>query len=297
MEREIQERLEIIHATPNKELGQHFLVNQEALSFLEENVLPGGVVIEIGTGVGQVTELLAKNAGHVFAFEIDTRYQPILDTIQKTHPHVNISYQSALDANYTQLLQDSGDRPVQIIASLPYHITEPFIFASVRLPIDEMILITGKNFSDILSADVHDQNSKYSLLTLLVHTFYDVRLEKILKRDDFYPPPRTKSALLRFIPHQEDYFRTQNHFLLRRLFFSGGGLIKNMLRDGYIAFADTEYLTSQGERTRRLAGQHTLTKNQARAKVAELSLPESILNKSLSQLTREEIRILANAFA
>jgi len=119
--KDINRRLVEIDATPNEKIGQHFLVNQEAIDLLRQTVAPGSTVIEVGSGPGHVTERLAEHAAKLYGIEIDRRYHPLLDKISRDRGNVEIIYGDALKVDFNRLLPTGRDNDGQVVASLPFH--------------------------------------------------------------------------------------------------------------------------------------------------------------------------------
>jgi 16S rRNA (adenine1518-N6/adenine1519-N6)-dimethyltransferase len=283
----VVDRINALGITPDKNLGQHFLVDQEALNTLVNSLVAGAVVIEIGAGVGQLTEALAEKAGRVISIEIDRRYEPILTQIEKHHPNVQIIYNDALLLDFSLLVGESGRRQpsqiVQIIASLPYHITEPFLHKITEFPMHNATLIVGKSLAEAIKVE-DEENQAFGQLTLLVHAFFESEVLKMVGKRGFFPVPRTDSAIIRLTPKTENRIKSDRRiFVLRRLFRTArrSPLVKNCLKEGLIEFAQLK-----GER---------LTQNQARAIVSQMGIPNEVLSKPFQQLSNDYLRILSRA--
>ncbi|MBI2029798.1 hypothetical protein HYT02_05250 [Candidatus Gottesmanbacteria bacterium] len=275
----VVKRLEQLRIEPNQNLGQHFLVDEQSLNLLTQSVSPNTTVIEIGAGVGQITQLLAKKAKKVFAIEIDRRYKPILSGIAGQHPNIEIIIADALKVNFEDIIgKDFKD--VQIIANLPYHITEPVLHKIAKLPIKCSSLVVGKRLADAVQAD--ESNPDFGQLSLLARTFFNVELIATLEKSKILPPPRTESAIIRLIPKKETELKSNaRDYLLRKLFLTSkqGTFVKNVLKEGLIEFHSGKLLTQ----------------NQAREIIKNMGIPSTVLEKPFQQLNNSELAILSSA--
>lgn len=271
-------RIKSLSIVPNKNLGQHFLIDEGVINILANSVILGSTVIEVGAGVGQLTESLAKKAAKVVAIEIDVRYRPILSQIEKTYSNVHIIYDDVLALDLNMLIE--REKQAQIVASLPYHITEPFLHKITTLPMYNATLVVGKRLMHAITQK--ENQPEFGQLSLLAQTFFIIEVLGLIDKKMFFPIPRTDSAIIRLTPKNEQEINSSvRDFLLKRLFLTAnrGPLVKNCLKEGLIELA-------------RITGK-TLTQNQARKMISEISIPDRILNKSFQQLNNEELRILS----
>lgn len=315
----------------NEKLGQHFLIDDEALNLLAQNVNPGSTVIEIGPGVGQLTDVLARNAGKVIAIEIDRRYQAVLDQTVKDHPNVEVIFGDALAVRFEDFFpkkkKDNGEQ-LQIVASLPYHITEPFLHKIVGLPFESVSLMVGQRLAKAAQA-TNEDSPYFAQLSVLTQTFFDIEILAEVEREKFFPVPRTDSAIIKLVPKEESEFRSnKRNFLLRRLFLTArrSPLIKNALKEGLIDFSQASQIgtRSKKEHNSRVRSSvktdlrqaitnynhpdgsqpnsedifrksKQLTQNQAREIIENAELSEDILDKPFDQLNNSQLRDLSLA--
>ena len=111
----VEARLETLGIRPNESLGQHFLVDDAAVEILANSVSPGNKVIEIGAGIGQLTEALSKKAEKVVAIEIDRRYEPVLSELTNEYPNLKVVYGDVLALKLQDYIDKKED--AQVIAS------------------------------------------------------------------------------------------------------------------------------------------------------------------------------------
>ena len=267
MKNKVLERIGNIN--PNQNLGQHFLVDEDIVNLLGQQVIPGNTVIEIGAGVGQLTEVLAKKAGKVIAVEIDKRYRNILKKIEKGNKNTEVIFDDVLKI---QLRSYITKGKTQIVSNLPYHITEPFLHILSELKIVNATLVVGERLGKAVTSN--EENLEFGKLALFVQTFFDVELLGKVEKNKSYPVPRTNSCVIKLTPKKE--FKNKRSFLLKRLFITSkrNPLVKNALKEGIIEFEGT-------------------TQNQAREEIREMKISEEILNKSFEQLNNSELRIFS----
>lgn len=284
------DRINVLGIRPNEELGQHFLIDDKAISLLAQAVTPGNTVVEVGAGVGQLTEALAQKAGKVIAIEIDRRYETVLDEVARKNPNVQIIYGDALATKFRDFLKSKKKNPrddteVQIVASLPYHITEPFLHKLIELPLESVTLVIGQRLARAIQTRYED-DPEFGQLTLLTQTFFDIEVLARVEKQKFFPIPRTDSIIIRLVPKEKnDLITNKRDFLLRRLFLTSkdSPLIKNSLREEFIEFDNHRSASAQ------------LTKNQAREIIDRMELPEEILDKPFDQLNNNDLKILSRA--
>jgi 16S rRNA (adenine1518-N6/adenine1519-N6)-dimethyltransferase len=326
----VMERIWQLGIHPNENLGQHFLIDQASVDLLAQSVNPGNTVIEIGAGVGQLTEALAQRATKVISVEIDRRYEPVLTQITRQYPNVKVIFKDALALRFEDFIpKRREDTGVQIVANLPFHITEPFMHKIAGLPIENATLAVGERLVDAIQAP-NEESIAFGQLTLLAQTFFDTDVVAVIEKKKFYPVPRTDSAIIRLIPKEAHEFRSnRREFLLRRLFLTAkrSPLVKNALKEGLIEFAQVsemgtlskkEYNHKQrrtvkvdlkrmvmdynhfgapqsGTPKPRETEERFLTQNQARAIIERMGIPDSVLDKPFQQLNNSEMGILSKA--
>lgn len=216
--------------TFKKSLGQNFLTEPNILRKIVETagIDENSNVIEVGPGIGALTEHLARNAAQVLAFEIDDRLLPVLKDTMAPYPNVTVIHQDVLEAD---LLKTTGavfqqDLPIKVVANLPYYITTPIMmhFLESNLPVAEMVVMMQREVADRISAT--PGTKAYGSLTIAVQYYMEAKLAFIVPKTVFVPQPNVDSAILKLtrratpavsVTDEKAFFRlTKSAFQLRR---------------------------------------------------------------------------------
>jgi len=202
--REIMERHGL---TVKKSLGQNFLIEPNILTRMLEvaGVDKTTNVIEIGPGIGALTERLAREAKQVLAFEIDGRLLPVLDETLAPYDNVTVLHSDILDVDLEQVIGEHFDinEPLLVVANLPYYITTPIIMNLLesKLPIDGFAMMMQKEVADRISAK---PNTKaYGSLSIAVQYYMTAKVAFIVPRTVFVPAPNVDSAILKMVRRPE----------------------------------------------------------------------------------------------
>lgn len=186
-----------------KRLGQNFLVNPDVINAIidEAKITQDDTVIEIGPGVGFVTEQLIKHAKKVIAIELDE--DAIKELNKLNAPNLEIIHKDILKTDFTELTNEK----VKIVANIPYYITSPIIAHLLgevddlnnknRNLIKDIILMVQEEVAQRMAADENSPSKQYGLLTILSQFWADVEIFKLVGRKSFYPSPKVNSALVK----------------------------------------------------------------------------------------------------
>lgn len=216
--------------TFKKSLGQNFLTEPNILRKIVETaeITEQTNVIEVGPGIGALTEHLAKNARQVLAFEIDDRLIPVLEDTLQDYPNVSVVHQDVLQANLPQITSEifEEELPIKVVANLPYYITTPIMmyFLSSGLPVAEMIVMMQREVADRISAK--PGTKAYGSLSIAVQYHMEAKLAFIVPKTVFVPQPNVDSAILKLtrrqtpavsVSNEKEFFKlTKAAFQLRR---------------------------------------------------------------------------------
>lgn len=183
-----------------KSLGQNFLIDPNILrnivSHAELTEKTG--VIEIGPGIGALTEHIARNAGKVVAFEIDGRLLPVLEDTLSPYDNVTIVHQDILEADLAQVVEEHFAQydDVVVVANLPYYVTTPIImkFLLGKVPISGMVIMMQKEVADRITA--RPGTKAYGSLSIAIQYYMDAEVAMIVPKTVFMPQPNVESAVL-----------------------------------------------------------------------------------------------------
>jgi 16S rRNA (adenine1518-N6/adenine1519-N6)-dimethyltransferase len=184
-----------------KSLGQNFLIDTNILrrivDFAELSAETG--VIEIGPGIGALTEQLARRAKKVVAFEIDQRLLPILAETLSPYPNVRIIHQDVLKADVRKVIDEEfvGMKDIMVVANLPYYVTTPIVMKLLtdRLPLRGIVVMLQKEVADRISA--RPGTKDYGSLSIAVQYYTKAETVMTVPRTVFVPQPNVDSAVIR----------------------------------------------------------------------------------------------------
>lgn len=184
-----------------KSLGQNFLIDPNVLANIVShgNLTKEVGVIEIGPGIGALTEHLARAAGKVVAYEIDGRLLPVLEDTLSPYSNVKVIHQDVLEADLKGMIQEEflDYDEVLVVANLPYYVTTPIImkFLLERIPITGMIIMMQKEVADRITAS--PGTKAYGSLSIAIQYYMDASVAMIVPKTVFVPQPNVESAVLR----------------------------------------------------------------------------------------------------
>ncbi len=187
---------------PKKSLGQNFMIEPAALRKMAgaAELAPGDTVLEIGPGLGALTDLLVQQAGRVVAVEIDQRFIPYLRERYADTPYVEIVHGDILEADIPALLGDSA-ADYKVVANLPYYITSAIIRRLLEGPTPPALIVVTVQLE--VAQRMVAGPGDMSLLAVGVQFFGEPEIVARLKPGHFYPAPDVQSAIVRITPHLE----------------------------------------------------------------------------------------------
>jgi 16S rRNA (adenine1518-N6/adenine1519-N6)-dimethyltransferase len=181
------------HLAPKASLGQNFLEDPHALDLVARaaDLGPQDTVLEIGPGLGALTELLAARAGRVVAVEIDTRLLPALAEVLAPFDNVQVVHGDILALDPAQLVQP----PYKAVANIPYYITSAILrhLLEARVAPDLLVLTVQAE----VAARIVAEPGAMSLLAVSVQFYGEATIVGHIKAGAFYPPPEVDSAVVR----------------------------------------------------------------------------------------------------
>lgn len=203
-----------------KSLGQNFLIDPNILRNIvgHADLTKDSAAIEVGPGIGALTEHLARQAGKVVSFEIDQRLLPVLEDTLSPYDNVEIIHSDVLKANVKEVIdtQLAGYEDIMVVANLPYYVTTPILMKLLLegLPLRGMVVMMQKEVADRISAK--PGTKAYGSLSIAVQYYMQAEIAMIVPKTGFMPQPNVDSAVLRLIRHDtppvqvkdEDFFFT-----------------------------------------------------------------------------------------
>mgnify|MGYP000929028223 FL=1 len=189
--------------TFKKSFGQNFLTDTNILqkivdtAEIDENVN----VIEIGPGIGALTEFLAENAAEVMTFEIDERLVPILADTLRDFDNVRVVNEDILKSDLQARIKEfaNPNLPIKVVANLPYYITTPILMHLIEsgIPFSEFVVMMQREVADRISAQPNSKS--YGSLSIAVQYYMTAKVAFIVPRTVFVPAPNVDSAILKMV--------------------------------------------------------------------------------------------------
>lgn len=189
-----------------KSLGQNFLIDPNILRNIvgHADLTKDSAAIEIGPGIGALTEHLARAAGKVVAFEIDQRLLPVLEDTLSPYDNVEIVHSDILEADVKQLFVEKLEnyKDVMVVANLPYYVTTPILLKLLmdRLPIRGMVVMMQKEVADRITAK--PGTKAYGSLSIAIQYYMKAEVAMIVPKAVFMPQPNVESAVIKLTRHE-----------------------------------------------------------------------------------------------
>ncbi len=205
-----------------KRLGQNFLINGQVISNIIDyaEISPEDTVIEIGPGVGFVTEQLIKHAKQVIAIELD---EEAIHELEKLNaPNLTIIHKDILKTDLSELCEGK----VKVVANIPYYITSPIIAHLLgeiddlnnknRNKITDILLMVQEEVARRMVATENSPSKQYGLLTLLSQFWADVEIKELVGRRSFFPAPKVNSALVKLVVREKPKLELSDYTHFRK---------------------------------------------------------------------------------
>jgi len=250
-----------------KRLGQNFLISSEIIDKIIEtaDIASGDIVVEIGSGLGFVTEQLVKLAKKVVAIELDEDMVRELKKIKADN--LQIVHADILKTDISQFGEN-----IKIVANIPYYITSPIIAHLLgevddldnknRKAISKIVMMTQYEAALRITANENSPEKAYGLLTILSNFYADTKMIEFVKAKSFYPAPKVNSAIIEFDVHTKPVLKLNDYKFFKKVTKACFGTrrknIKNSLING------------------------GFSKEAVQKTLAELSIPETVRGETLS---------------
>ena len=260
-----------------KKFGQNFLIDEHVISKIINGagVTKDDFVLEIGPGIGTLTQYLAEAAGEVAAVEIDRKLIPILQETLSEYDNVTIINEDILKVDIRALaLEKNGGKPIKVVANLPYYITTPIIMGlfESHVPVDNITVMVQKEVAARMK--VGPGSKDYGALSLAVQYYAEPYLVANVPANCFIPRPNVDSAVIRLARHAGPVVSVDNEKLLfdiiRASFNQRRKTLQNGLKNSDLISASKEDIVEA---------------------IREAGLPETVRGETL---TLEQFAALAN---
>ena len=188
-----------------KSLGQNFLIDPNILRNIvsHAHLTENSGAIEVGPGIGALTEHLAREAKKVVSFEIDQRLLPVLEDTLSPYDNVKIVHSDILKADVEKVIAQEmpGIEDIMVVANLPYYVTTPILMKLLndRLPIRGFVVMMQKEVADRITAK--PGTKAYGSLSIAIQYYVTAEIAMIVPKTVFMPQPNVDSAVIRLIKH------------------------------------------------------------------------------------------------
>ena len=263
-----------------KKFGQNFLIDERVLEKIisAAEVNKDDFVLEIGPGIGTMTQYLAENAREVMAVEIDKNLIPILSDTLSAYDNVSILNADILKVDIAKIVEEkNGGKPVKVVANLPYYITTPIIMGlfESHVPIDSITVMVQKEVADRMQAGPGTKD--YGALSLAVQYYAEPYVVANVPPNCFMPRPNVGSAVIRLTLHENPPTTVKDESLMFRIIRASFNQRRKTLLNG---------LNNSPE--------IAATKEQIQTAFEKLGFPANVRGETL---TLKEFAALADEFA
>ena len=251
-----------------KKFGQNFLIDTHVLEKIISavGITKNDCVLEIGPGIGTMTQYLAENAGHVVAVEIDRNLIPILKETLADYDNVTVINEDILRVDIKTLAEEyNGGKPIKVVANLPYYITTPIIMGLFEsgVPIDNITVMVQKEVADRMKEGPGSKD--YGALSLAVQYYAEPEIVANVPPNCFIPRPNVGSAVIRLTRHKEMPVEVKDPALMFKIIRASFNQRRKTLQNGLGNAPELPY-----------------TKEQIAAAIAEMGLTPKIRGEALS---------------
>ena len=251
-----------------KKFGQNFLINTGVLEDIIDaaEVTDEDMVLEIGPGIGTMTQYLCENARQVIAVEIDTNLIPILKDTLSAYDNVRIINDDILKVDINELAREyNNGRPIKVVANLPYYITTPIIMGlfESHVPIESITVMVQKEVADRMQAGPGTKD--YGALSLAVQYYSKPQIVVNVPPSCFMPQPKVGSTVISLRRHQQPIVQVEDEKLMFKVIRASFNQRRKTLANGLNNY-----------------GGINLTKEQIQQSIEELGVPVNIRGEALS---------------
>ena len=274
------EVLQKYNFTFQKKFGQNFLIDPHVLDKIiaAAEITKDDFVLEIGPGIGTLTQYLAEAAREVVAVEIDSSLIPILEDTLSSYDNVSVINEDVLKVDLKKLAEErNGGKPIKVVANLPYYITTPIIMGlfESHVPLKSLTVMVQKEVA--LRMQAGPGTKDYGALSLAVQYYADPYLAANVPPNCFMPRPNVGSAVIRLTRFEETPVKVTDEALLFRLIRASFNQRRKTLQNGLVNSPELHF-----------------SKEQVAAAIETLGVSPSIRGEAL---TLEQFAALCNALS
>ena len=265
--------------TFQKKFGQNFLIDPHVLDKIirAAEITEDDFVLEIGPGMGTMTQYLAYAAREVYAVEIDKSLIPILEDTLSDYDNVTVINEDILKVNIAKLAEEkNGGRPIKVVANLPYYITTPIIMGlfESHVPVESITVMVQKEVADRMQ--VGPGTKDYGALSLAVQYYAKPYIVANVPPNCFMPRPKVGSAVIQLVRYEEPPVQVDNEKLMFRLIRASFNQRRKTLVNGLKNSQELDFSKEEIEKA-----------------MAETGIPVNVRGEAL---TLAEFADLANVF-
>lgn len=218
-----------------KKFGQNFLIDGHVLDKIiaGAGVTKDDMVLEIGPGIGTMTQYLAEAAGKVVAVEIDRNLLPILQETLADYDNVKVIHADVLSLDLEKLVQEeNGGRPIKVVANLPYYITTPIIMAlfEQHVPLANVTVMVQKEVAARMKSGPGSKD--YGALSLAVQYYAEPYIVANVPCNCFMPRPNVDSAVIRLTRYEEPPVQVKDEKMLFKIIRASFNQRRKTLQNG-----------------------------------------------------------------
>ena len=274
------EVLQKYNFTFQKKFGQNFLIDPHVLDKIiaAAEITKDDFVLEIGPGIGTLTQYLAEAAREVVAVEIDSSLIPILEDTLSSYDNVSVINEDVLKADLKKLAEErNGGKPIKVVANLPYYITTPIIMGlfESHVPLKSLTVMVQKEVA--LRMQAGPGTKDYGALSLAVQYYAEPYLAANVPPNCFMPRPNVGSAVIRLTRFEEMPVKVKDEALLFRLIRASFNQRRKTLQNGLVNSPELDF-----------------SKEQVAAAIETLGVSPSVRGEAL---TLEQFAALCNALS
>lgn len=227
-----------------KKFGQNFLIDGRVLEKIMDAADIGAedFVLEIGPGIGTMTQYLAERARQVMAVEIDRNLIPILSETLSAYDNVEILNADILKIDLRKIVEEKNQgQPIKVVANLPYYITTPIIMElfESEIPVDNITVMVQKEVADRMQAQPGTKD--YGALSLAVRFYAEPYIAANVPPNCFMPRPKVGSAVIRLTRHKNPPVEVKNKKLLFQLIRASFNQRRKTLQNGIKNFSGLSF--------------------------------------------------------